>query len=63
MTESNRIEYKRQLTDRLEAYNVFETRESFVRIALPYAKPLDSLRDVSEQGSDAQVTPQVTPQV
>jgi predicted transcriptional regulator len=49
----------------LEAYgqDVFEIRESFVRIVLPYAKPLVSLRDISEQSSGVPVTPQVTPQV
>jgi hypothetical protein len=37
--------------------------ESFIRVVLPYAKALVSLRDISEQSSGAQDTPQVTPQV
>ena len=45
----------------LEVYskNVFEIRESFVRIVLPYAKPLVSLRDISEQSPGLTITPQV----
>ncbi len=35
----------------LEAYgkDVFEVRQSFIRVVLPYAKPLTSLRDISAQ--------------
>ncbi len=48
----------------LEAYSkdVFEIRESFIRVVLPYAKPLTSLRDTLLR-SGAEVTAQVTAQV
>ena len=50
----------------LKAYgrDVFEIRESFIRIVLPYAKPLTSLRDMkikdqyTENGQEEPVTPE-----